>query len=312
MTDSFGNTDSAYFVSSKEILDWINTTFKLSLAKIEQAANGAVYCQILDACHPSKIKMNKVNWKAKHDHEILSNYKILQQGFDLCKIKKPIEINKLIKAKYLDNLVFLQWFKKYFETIFYNLEYDPVARRNGNELGVGVDNNNTKSLNTSKSHENLGLKSMKLKQVVNDSKIKPNLQNKGDSAININIIKVSDSSTTNFQDEKQVNEIHLDCNNKTVEKNISKNELILNEDLLECKKELQIWKKEANQLKISLAEIGRERDFYYSKLRDIEYLLRKAINLDKSNKMILDILYSEKELEVIIDEKGCPSLKNLT
>lgn len=39
----------------------------------------------------------------------------MQQGFLKLGIYKNIEIEKLVKCKYQDNLEFLQWFQKYFE-----------------------------------------------------------------------------------------------------------------------------------------------------------------------------------------------------
>lgn len=77
--------------------------------------SGAVYCQILDVIHPGKIALSKVNWKAKHDYEFINNLKVLQSGFDKAGIKRHVEVEKLAKAKYQDNLEFIQWFKRFFD-----------------------------------------------------------------------------------------------------------------------------------------------------------------------------------------------------
>jgi hypothetical protein len=65
---------------------------KLSVTKIEQLGSGAVYCQILDAIHPGKVNMSKVNWKAHLEWEFINNLKILQQSFLKCGLNKHIEV----------------------------------------------------------------------------------------------------------------------------------------------------------------------------------------------------------------------------
>ncbi len=142
MTESFGIMDGAYFGGKNEILKWVNTTYNLNLSKIEQACTGAVYCQIIDSIHSNKVKMHKVNWKAKLEHEYIPNYKILQQAFTDCKISKNIEVEKLVKGKHQDNLEFLQWMKRYYDEKKSIIDYDPTVRRNGQELEIANDNNN--------------------------------------------------------------------------------------------------------------------------------------------------------------------------
>jgi len=75
--------------------------------------------------------MEKIKWGAKHDYEFIENYKILQQGFAKNDIKRHIDVDKLVKAKYQDNLEFLQWMKRYFELNYSGEEYDAWGRRKG-------------------------------------------------------------------------------------------------------------------------------------------------------------------------------------
>ena len=56
-----------------------------------------------------------MNFNARFDYECMSNFKILQNSFNQLGIKKTIEVNKLIKGKYQDNLEFLQWMKRFYE-----------------------------------------------------------------------------------------------------------------------------------------------------------------------------------------------------
>lgn len=132
---SVGMMEGAFFVSRTELLQWVNGLLQLGLTKVEQCASGAVYCQIIDACSPGCVAMKKINWMAKSDHEFIPNYKVLQTAFDKLQIERNIPVDQLIRAKYQDNLEFLQWMKHYWE-----LEgagrpsYDAVSARDGKIL----------------------------------------------------------------------------------------------------------------------------------------------------------------------------------
>mmetsp|Transcript_44456 Transcript_44456/g.118034 ORF Transcript_44456/g.118034 Transcript_44456/m.118034 type:complete len:303 (-) Transcript_44456:120-1028(-) len=126
-----GRMDGAFFVSRSELLGWANASFNLGLSKVEQCSNGAVYCQAIDACHPGNVAMKKVNWAARADHEAIPNYKVLQQAFDRCGIQKHVDVDKLIRGKYQDNLEMLQWIKTYFDRTYQGQDYEPLSRRFG-------------------------------------------------------------------------------------------------------------------------------------------------------------------------------------
>lgn len=121
--------DGAFFVGRGELLTWVNQWLRLNVEKIEQCANGAVYCQIVDSVYPGKVPMKKVNWMAKRDHEFIPNYKILQAAFDKIGVQRNIDVDKLIRAKYQDNLEFLQWLKCFFDSSFQGGDYPATERR---------------------------------------------------------------------------------------------------------------------------------------------------------------------------------------
>ncbi|KAJ0392929.1 hypothetical protein P43SY_000103 [Pythium insidiosum] len=131
---SIAMMDGTYFVGRKEILDWVNGVCQTNLTKVEQTCNGAIACMILDAIYPGKVPMSKVDWSAKVDYEYVQNYKVLQSCFTKLKIDRHIEVDRLIRGKYQDNLEFMQWFKRFYELNASGGPYDAFATR---EKGKG-------------------------------------------------------------------------------------------------------------------------------------------------------------------------------
>jgi len=111
-------------------MKWLNNTFRVDCRKIEDCRDGAIYCQILDAASGGRVPLEKVNFQARRDDEIIGNYKILQTSFTSLKIDKRVDIEALVKGKFQIHLEFLQWIKRYYEIhLPKNVEYDPLARR---------------------------------------------------------------------------------------------------------------------------------------------------------------------------------------
>ncbi len=77
--------------------------------------------------------MSKVNWSAKSSHEYVGNYKLLQKAFTKNKVQRYVDVDKLIRGKYQDNLEFCQWLKAFFDMQngggVGREDYDPVAVR---------------------------------------------------------------------------------------------------------------------------------------------------------------------------------------
>jgi len=124
-----GMMNEAYFKSRSELIEWVNSLLSLRIGKVEECATGAIHCQIVDSLFPRKIKMSKVNFGAKYDHEYAVNFKLVQDAFTKLGVKKIVPIQKLIKAKYQDNLEFLQWMYQFFQCNDSGEGYDAEARR---------------------------------------------------------------------------------------------------------------------------------------------------------------------------------------
>ncbi|KAJ8647025.1 hypothetical protein MRB53_000048 [Persea americana] len=249
---NIGIMDKAYFVGRNEILTWINATLHLHLTRIEEAASGAVQCQMMDMTHPGVVPMHKVNFDAKTEYDMIQNYKVLQEVFTKLKIEKHIEVNKLIKGRPLDNLEFLQWLKRYCDSInggIVNENYNPEQRR-----CKGLKERNTKG-------PHKGSKSLQTNIVPNISSID------GGESVGPRQGKVP------LGGENSAGQIDA-----------------LIEQIME--------------LKLSVDHLEKERDFYFTKLRDIEKLCQSP-ELDQLpvTTSIRNILYAADAKESSAEAK---------
>ncbi|ESQ31674.1 hypothetical protein EUTSA_v10004754mg [Eutrema salsugineum] len=254
MATNIGMMDSAYFVGRNEILGWINDRLHLNLSRIEEAASGAVQCQMLDMTFPGVVPMHKVNFDAKNEYEMIQNYKVMQEVFTKLKITKPLEVNRLVKGRPLDNLEFLQWLKRFCDSInggIMNENYNPVERRSrgGKEKSVKGSSKISKSLQTNNMHH----------PPVTASNKPPGP-------------KQAKSHATGGGSNSSA--------------------------------EVQALSKELAELKVSVDLLEKERDFYFSKLRDIE-ILCQAPELDDDLPIVVavkKILYATDANESALEE----------
>ncbi|GAU45264.1 hypothetical protein TSUD_132810 [Trifolium subterraneum] len=255
MATSIGIMDSAYFVGRNEILTWINNRLQLNLSRIEEAASGAVQCQMLDMTYPGVVPMHKVNFDAKSEYEIIQNYKVLQEVFNKLKIDKHIEVTRLVKGRPLDNLEFLQWLKRYCDSInggIMNENYNPVERR-----VKGGKDKTIKGLRSSKS-------------------LHSNAMNNSSSLDALNLHRTS--GPKHSRSSGGSDEAHLAA-------------------------EVQALSKQVTDLKLSVDLLEKERDFYFSKLRDIEILCQTSeVENEPLSVAIKKILYAADAKESALEE----------
>lgn len=259
---TIGMMDAAYFVGRNEILSWVNSTLELSLSKVEEAASGAVYCQLMDVVHPGMVSMHKVSFDAKSEYEMIQNYKVLQDVFNKLKIGRHIEVSKLVKGRPLDNLEFLQWMKRYCDCInnnHVNPSYNATERREACKGGKET-NKRVTPCSTNKPANNNGAA-----KVTNNNparRVTENTHpNNGRAPIMAASPKQMHDSGSN-EDQKQITE-----------------------------------------LKLSVESLEKERDFYFTKLRDIE-ILCQAPELSHLAvvKAVQKILYAAEDSPSVIAE----------
>ncbi|KAI5066963.1 hypothetical protein GOP47_0017491 [Adiantum capillus-veneris] len=293
---NIGMMDSAYFVGRNEILHWINTTLQLNLTKVEETAKGAVQCQLIDAVHPGTIAMHKVNFDAKSEYEMIQNYKVLQDAFNKLKIEKHIEVSKLVKGRPLDNLEFMQWLKRYCDSInggFVNQNYNPVERRENCKGGKDINKKTCQP-----SAMTMGLAGSKGTTATA----------KGPSA-GPRRVEICTQSTA----------IHGGKNSKSF---FSPNVTTLPMTALGPAvpmvpaSELEGLTEQVTELKLSVDSLEKERDFYFAKLRDIEILCQSP-NIESLPVImaVQKILYAADDSPSVFEEAqtmvthSCPTIE---
>ena len=114
---TIGGTDATFRTTNKDLLSWINQTLNTSYSSISDASNGAAHCQLCHMVHPTAFGADwkKVNWTAKNEYELVSNYSILNRAFNKANIPQNVPVEALAKGKKVENLKFWQWMMGYWQ-----------------------------------------------------------------------------------------------------------------------------------------------------------------------------------------------------
>ncbi|KAI8820878.1 calponin domain-containing protein [Fimicolochytrium jonesii] len=227
--------------SRTELLAWLNDLLQLGYTKIEQCGTGAAHCQIIDSIYRD-LPVSKVKFNAKHEYEYVANFKILQNAFDKHKIDNAIPVERLIKCKFQDNLEFLQWVKKFWDNYYPGGTYDAVARRGGAGAGAGAAGGGFK---TTTSNNKLG------------TPLK-----KAPSATAVRASRAGGGSTTNAGGLSRAAAASSD---RTAELEA------------EYQKALQDMQQQVMEAKLTVEQVEKEREFYFSKLREIEIYVQEQL-----------------------------------
>lgn len=178
---------------------------------------------------------------------------------------KIIPVEKLVKGRFQDNFEFVQWFKKFFDANFDGKDYDPLAARDGLPLVASE----------TKMHGNAAGKAKPIVSKPAPAKI---IQKQVKPVANTS--KSSLHNTSNGSVNQNSNAINVELQQENLR--------LLTEN---------------NEMKLTLEGLERERDFYFSKLRDIEVLCQECEgeNLPVLKK-ILEVLYATADGFIAPDE----------
>ncbi|XP_070491415.1 microtubule-associated protein RP/EB family member 1-like isoform X1 [Chironomus tepperi] len=251
-------------LSRHDMLSWVNDCLRSQFTKIEELCTGAAYCQYMDMLFSGSVPMKRVKFRTNLEHEYIQNFKILQAAFKKMNVDKIIPIDRLIKGRFQDNFEFLQWFKKFFDANYDGRDYDAVLARDGLPMGLGVGSGAPagKSLNSS-----------------NGIAKKPMV-----AATSMPARRPLTKAAPPAKAPAPANRTTVTTSTKTSANNVS------NQQVEELSNQLM-------DMRLNLEGLEKERDFYFSKLRDIEILCQEADEGETTPiiQKILDILYATED-----------------
>jgi len=274
MAEKFGIMSQAYFKGKRELLGWISSFLEMDIPKVELLASGAHYCQLLDALYPGSVQMRKVNFGAYLEETYLQNWKLVQSAFGKHNIQKVIPVQRLVRARFQDNLEFLQWFHQFFVHSYQaTTEYNPVDRRKRCRWAnrqIGRKNKRRRENDEQNVSRKIGNKENRC----------PTTSLK---ALNGEKKKFSSLSNVTFrtnENEKLKNEVQK-----------------LKEEKLSLKREL-------DRISSTAKAIESERDFYFKVLLKVETMCKNCKNRDNSDiQKIMEVLYASND-EAVKDKDG--------
>lgn len=259
-------------LSRHDMLSWVNDCLRSQFTKIEELCTGAAYCQYMDMLFPGSVPMKRIKFRTNLEHEYIQNFKILQAAFKKMNVDKIIPIDKLIKGRFQDNFEFLQWFKKFFDANYDGREYDAYLARDNLPMGMGgagAPKGNGVAVATASVPRRAPLVSStsrdKIKPMSKVTPSRPMTQTVSRPAGGLgSTANASKSSSQNSVPNQQVEELTT----------------------------------QVMDMRLHLEGLEKERDFYFSKLRDIEILCQEDEQNETPNALIqriLNILYATED-----------------
>lgn len=254
-------------LSRHDMLLWVNDCLQGQFNKIEELCTGAAYCQYMDMLFPGSVPMKRIKFRTNLEHEYIQNFKILQGAFKKMNVDKIIPIDKLIKGRFQDNFEFLQWFKKFFDANYDGREYDAVAARENLPIGFGA------GAGTGGGKPPVAAPPKRTVATSLAPKSTPLIRPTA-RTVTPPTARVRPTATPKAGDHKGNGH-----NNQAVNAQIDE------------------LSSQVTDLKLNLEGLEKERDFYFSKLRDIEILCQED---DEANphplmQKILEILYATED-----------------
>lgn len=288
---SIGMMDPAFFVGRKEIVDWVNETLGLTITKIEDTAFGAIACQVFDIIYPGQLPMSKVNWAAKASHEYIPNYKLMQTVMTKNHIDKFVDVDRLIKGRYQDNLEFMQWLKAFYEMQGVPSEgYDAVGQRAKGKGGSQYALAQGKSGGAAAPRPTSAPVAKQRPVVAVPQKVEKPLVAMKENKPNAPVPAPTKTTAT----KAVVSKVASQETPKLKAASASSN-AVAQASIDQLKGSNDQLSKAMSEMRLEMDGLEKERDFYFEKLRQVEIIMQELEDAGKGNDLtasVFKILYA--------------------
>ncbi|BFG06198.1 microtubule-associated protein RP/EB family member 1 [Drosophila madeirensis] len=269
-------------LSRHDMLAWVNDCLQSQFSKIEELCTGAAYCQFMDMLFPNSVPVKRVKFRTNLEHEYIQNFKILQAGFKKMSVDKIIPVDKLVKGRFQDNFEFLQWFKKFFDANYDGREYEPLAQRGGVNMGSGKGPGGSSNGGSGVGSVHNDIHTMHRRGILapQPKRLAPSVP------AHEPVSKVLPRTSSAVTHSRVATATNI---TGTVKKNDA-NHAVNTQQIDELSNQVM-------DMRLNLEGLEKERDFYFSKLRDIEILCQEAEEGETTPlvQKILDILYATED-----------------
>lgn len=233
----------------------------------------------------------------RSDYEFVNNYKLLQAAFNKNNVQRHVDVDKLIRAKYQDNLEFCQWLKAFYD-------------QSGAAPGEGYD---------AKAVRAKGKGGKKY----NDSMAKGGAGDKRTMSSTTRSRPASAPRVAQTTTKPRVPARNQPTKKGPLKPNSSENNSRVtvsnnsNNKAASAQADAQLLKKNAElenkvqELESTIVDIEKERDFYFGKLRNVELMLQmkqdksyEECQLESVVGNIFKVLYATADEDVQVDADG--------
>ena len=303
-----GMMSGVYFVGRGELIQWINDLLSLHYTKVEDTANGAAFCQVIDAIHPGTVALGRVKFDAYNPADMTANYKVLQDAFNKNQIQQYIDVVTLCKGKYMAALEMFQWIHGYYLQTGPHGEYDAVARRKHFKCKEPTFKIKPGQVNAVKpagmAKREKPVAGVKPTCILNAANVPENYGN-GNNKLPVGAIPNAPSANLHKDlNQREQPKRKLPLQNDGEDKPAARGGAAKKptaaaraapaQSFPDHSKELREVKKHVTELEGEVDQLNQERDFYYGKLRRIEEFCQNHED-DEMVKQILEIMYETDE-----------------